>query len=94
MRWTWQGKLGPFQLSADVTSSIQLNVLTGRIVQHIDEVSLQGNPVAQLLYRVQKGAWGTRQGAKSIGSKVRATRLQCNAGCMAAPALCARRCGG
>jgi hypothetical protein len=71
--WEWRGQLGPFDAAADVVSALKLNVLTGKIVEHTDEVAMRANPVARVLYSAQKGLWGKRQGAKAFGNKARAS---------------------
>lgn len=59
------------QLSGDVTSTLYLNVLTGRVEEQIDAVTLSGNPLAQISYKLSKLAWGSKLKAKQVGNTVR-----------------------
>lgn len=73
IRWSFAGSKGLFgNLSGEVNSTIFLNVLTGRVEEHSDVVSLGGNPLAQLWYKVTKLAWGSKLKAKQVGGQVRA----------------------
>jgi hypothetical protein len=71
IRWTFSGKLGPIPVSGKVTSSLKLNVLTGRIEEQTDEVELTGNPLGQLQYRLMKWTWAQKLHARQVGEKVR-----------------------
>ena len=76
--WTWSGKLGPLPVSATVASTLKLNTLTGKILEHEDDVQLTCNPAAAALYSTRKGLWGTRQRASRLGDRVRsACSLSC-----------------
>lgn len=71
IRWSFAGSKGLFgNLSGEVNSTISLNVLTGRVEEHSDVVSLGGNPLAQLWYKVTKLAWGSKLKAKQVGGQV------------------------
>jgi hypothetical protein len=68
--WSWSGQSGAFQLGANVVTKLNLNVLTGRVIQQVDEVQLTGNPLAQISYKVSKWAWARRLAAKQMGDSV------------------------
>jgi hypothetical protein len=68
--WQWSGKLVKMPLSGTVSSTIVMNVLTGKITEHTDSVNLQGNLVAQLMYAAQKRLWVQKQSAKQLKNKV------------------------
>ena len=70
IQWAWRGQLAMFALSADVTSTLSLNQLTGKVLDHEDDVRLQGNIAGQLLYRLRKRVWAARQGASAVSSRV------------------------
>ena len=77
IRWNWVGKAGMFgQLSGEVQSTLYLNVLTGRVEEHTDAVTLGGNPLAQLSYKLSKLAWASKLKAKQIGNTVRTEMLE------------------
>ena len=80
IRWKWDGKMGFFgQVSGEVQSTLYLNVLTGRVEEHTDNVTLSGNPLAQLSYKLSKLAWASKLKAKQVGNTVR-TRFKVHVG--------------
>lgn len=68
--WQFQGKLGPLPVSGIVKSVLLLNVLTGRITEHCDNVKLSCSLPAQLVYSFRKFAWAQGQNAENIKDKV------------------------
>jgi hypothetical protein len=72
--WQWTGKFGPLPLSADVTTLLNLNVLTGKVLKQEDIVQLTCTPPAQLIYFILKGIWSRQQDAANIGAQVRSQR--------------------
>ena len=70
LQWAWKGQLANAALSADVTSTLTLNQLTGKILEHTDDISLHGNTAAQALYRLRKSLWATRQRFSALTGRV------------------------
>eukprot|EP00892_Ulva_mutabilis_P011268 jgi/Ulvmu1/8513/UM044_0047.1 len=68
--WTFSGKLTGVPVSGTVTSNLALNVLTGRIEKHVDEVKLTGNPLGAALYKLNKWLWGQKLQARQLGDNV------------------------
>jgi len=73
VQWTWSGKLGPIPIAGSVLSTLSLNQLTGKILEHTDDVRLLANPLAQAGYSLQKGLWARKQAAQQMGAKARAS---------------------
>lgn len=71
VKWAWSGKFGPVPVAGSVLSTLTLNLLTGKVLEHTDDVRVLANPLAQLAYGVQKGLWARKQGAHQMGDKVR-----------------------
>lgn len=71
IEWTFSGKLTGVPVSGIVTSSLYLNVLTGRIESHNDEVKLTGNPLGSALYTLKKWGWAQKLQARQLGDSVR-----------------------
>lgn len=71
IEWTFSGKLNGVPVSGTVTSSLYLNVLTGRIETHHDEVKLTGNPLGSALYTLKKWGWAQKLQARQLGDSVR-----------------------
>ena len=85
VRWAWSGKFGPVPIAGSVVSTLSLNLLTGKVLEHTDDVKVLANPLAQLAYGVRKGLWARRQGARQMGDKARAPA----ACCLVVPTHCA-----
>ena len=75
IEWTFSGKLTGVPVSGLVTSTLSLNVLTGRIESHLDEVKLTGNPLGAALYTLRKWLWAQKLQARQIGDSVRSCHL-------------------